>query len=121
MRRIVTTLAAALLALSMMVGPGVADEHQEGPPPEHGHLFVQRPVIEFLADGPQGPGVYATGFRKCVDLPVVPLTAHHSSLHTGSAGEALVEHAGHAVVPAAPLTPWESCADLEAALPIFLG
>jgi hypothetical protein len=121
MRRIVTTLAAALLALSTMVGPGMADEHPQGPPPEHGHLFVQRPVIEFLPDGPHGPGVYATGFRRCVDLPVVTLTAHHASLHTGSAGEALVERAGHAVVPAAPLTPWASCADLEDALPVRVG
>lgn len=119
MRRIVTTLAAALLALSTTAVPGIADEVPGGPPP-HGHLFVQRPVIEFVADGPQGPGVYATGFRRCTDLPAVPLTAHHASLHTGAAGEAL-QRAGHAVLPAAPLTPWSSCAELEEALPIRVG
>lgn len=120
MRRIVTTLAAALLALSTTAVPGIADEVPDGPPPSHGHLFVQRPVIEFVADGPQGPGVYATGFRRCTDLPAVPLTAHHASLHTGAAGEAL-QRAGHAVLPAAPLTPWASCAELEEALPIRVG
>jgi hypothetical protein len=120
MRRIVTTLAAALLALSTMAAPGIADE-VPGRPPPHGHLFVQRPVIEFVADGPQGPGVYATGFRRCIELPAVPLTAHHASLHMGAAGQALVQQAGHAVIPAAPLTPWASCAELEEALPIRVG
>ncbi len=115
MRRIVTTLAAALLALSTTAVPGMA--HDEGPP-QHGHLFVQRPVIEYLADGPQGAGVYATGFRRCTDLPSVPLTAHNAGIHTGAAGQALRERAGHQVLPAAPLTPWATCAELEAALPV---
>lgn len=115
MRRIVTTLAAALLALSTTAVPGMA--HEQGPP-EHGHMLVQRPVIEFLNDGPQGSGVYATGFRKCVDLPVVPLRAHHAGIHTGTAGQALSDRAGHAVVPTAPLTPYADCAALKAALPL---
>lgn len=118
MRRTVTTLAAALLAMSIVGAPGFADEGP-GEPPPHNHLFVQRPIIGFVADGPQGPGVYATGFRRCVDLPVV--AAHHHSLHTGAAGTALVERAGHAILPAAPLTPYEDCAALEAALPIRVG
>lgn len=118
MRRIVTTLAAALLALSTTAVPGMARE--EGPP-EHGHMLVQRPVIEFLDDGPQGPGVYAIGFRKCVDLPIVPLTAHHAGIHTGAAGQALRDQAGHQFLPTAPLSPYADCAGLEAALPLRVG
>jgi hypothetical protein len=120
MHKNITMLAATLLAVSLTTVPGMADEQPQGPPP-HGHLFVQQPVIEFLADGPQGAGVYATDFRRCVDLPPVPLTAHHASVHTGSAGAALTDRAGHAVVPAAPLTPWASCEQFEAALPIRVG
>lgn len=115
MRRTVTTLAVTMLAVSTTVVPGIAaDLHDEA----HAHLFVQRPTVEYLEEGPQGPGVYATGFRRCVDMPVV--AAHHHSLHTGSAGDALRGKAGHMVAPAAPLSPWEDCAALEAALPIRL-
>jgi hypothetical protein len=120
MRKIVTIAAATLLALSLMAAPGMAHEQTADTPP-HGHLFVHRPVIEFIVDGPQGTGVYATGFRKCIDLPVVPLTAHHAGIHTGAAGEALGERAGHVVVPTAPLTPWANCAELKAALPLRVG
>lgn len=118
MRKMVTLAAATPLVLSLMVTPGIAHEEMEG---SHGHLFIHEPVFEYLVDGPDGSGVYATGFRKCIDLPEVPLNAHHASLHTGTAGEALGERAGHAVVPTAPLTPWATCAELADDLPIRVG
>jgi hypothetical protein len=87
--------------------------------PEHPHMLVQRPVVEMI-DGV----LYLTGFRKCVDLAggrAVPLNAHHANIHTGTAGQALFERAGHAVIPGAPLTPWADCAALQADLPIPVG
>lgn len=117
MKRAFTLLAATLLALGL-AAPALAQ------PPDHGHVLVQRPVVEFLQDGPLGPGPYLTGYRKCVDLAggrQVPLSAHHAHVHQGTAGEMLFDRAGHAVIPTAPLTPVEDCAGLADSLPLFAG
>jgi hypothetical protein len=110
----VTALAAsALLGFSFALQPTVADADL----PPHGHMLVLQPEFD-PALGEHG-GV--TGWHRCIDLAGgrhVPLHAHHDTVHTGRAGEALFD-AGHAVVPTAPLTPWENCAELEAALPII--
>jgi hypothetical protein len=58
------------------------------------------------------------GFRRCVDLAAglaLPLHAHHDTIHLGRAGEMLRSKAGNFVVPTAPLTPFNNCADLVAA------
>lgn len=111
MKRRLTLLVGVLFVLAMMAGPAAAQV------PDHGHMLIQDPVVEFLEEGPLGTGVYLTGFRKCVDLAggsSITLKGHHSNVHMGTAGEMLFAHAGHAVVPTADLVPWEDCADLEA-------
>lgn len=115
MRKIVAAGLGTLLLLTMMGGSALAQY------PEHPHMLVLHPeydVIEFLGE----PWIAAVGFHRCVDLAAnqsLGLNAHHDSVHTGTAGEALFS-AGHAVAPGAPLTPFANCAELEAALPIPL-
>jgi hypothetical protein len=43
----------------------------------------------------------------------LPLKAHHEGIHTGSAGNALREKAGHYVIPTG-ISPWANCADFAA-------
>jgi hypothetical protein len=108
----------SIILLAMLVATGLGTVLAQGTP-DHPHMLVQRPVVELIDGTP-----YLVGFRKCVDLAGgrhVPLNAHHDHIHTGRAGQALFEHAGHAVVPGAPLTPWANCAALQAALPIPVG
>jgi hypothetical protein len=116
MKRVsILAVASALLAVTV-VGPSVAEEQEL---PDHPHMLVLD--IELGAvDGAFG----VLGWRKCVDLAAgraVPLHAHHAHLHVGPVNDVLFEHAGHAVVGGAPLSDWEGCAGLEAALPIVFG
>lgn len=110
MRRMqrLTVLAAAVGLAATSVTVAQADEHDEGPPLEHGHLLVTG--IEFDDAGEP------VGFKKCRLLAngrKLPLNAHHAHSHTGRAGEALWS-AGNGVVPLAPLAPWTNCAEFEA-------
>lgn len=95
---------AALVATVGLVSIGVAAPTlaAEGPP-RHGHALV----LGVVYDAEENP----VGFRKCLHLAAgrpLPLSAHHAHAHTGQAGEALYE-AGHAVVPLAPLSPFQDC------------
>ena len=111
MRRVLVLTCVLGLLTAAMVGVGLA--HNEGDPPEHPHMLVQRPEFGFV-EGTFG----LLGWRKCVDLAAgqpVPLHAHHAHIHTGTAGDALGENADHVAVPGAPLTPWANCAEVEAA------
>jgi hypothetical protein len=109
---------AGLLALSVVAGPAVADEGHDHELPRHSHMLIQRPEVAYLTDGPDGEGLYLLGWRRCIDLPVVPLQAHHRTIHTGNAGGQLLDRAGHVVIPSAGLAPWENCADFETWLPL---
>ncbi len=105
-RWVVLWAAIAVVGGLAWLGTGWASEEL----PEHPHMLVQG--IEF--DGEGNPVAY----RKCVDLAAnraLPLNAHHDHAHTGAAGAALRERAGHMVVPGAPLTPWANCSELIAA------
>lgn len=118
MKRTIATLIATL-ALTMAIGTAGAEL------PEHGHIFVQRPVAEFLPDGPQGAGVYLVDYRKCVDLAgnqALTLRAQHTHLHFGTGGEALFEHAEHVVIPVAPFpgVPWTGCDDFGDFVPFLV-
>ncbi len=114
-RTVILVLSVALLA-TVAVGASVAGEHEL---PDHPHMMVHQPEFE-VVDG----NLFVVGWRRCVDLAAgrsVPLHSHHAHLHVGTAGGALTHNAGIDVVPGAPLTPWLNCAELAAALPIFLG
>jgi hypothetical protein len=101
------TLLMVLVTAGLLLGVSAAPAVSDGGPPPHPHMLVLG--IEF--DEHEEP----VAFRKCVDLAAgqkLPLNAHHAHLHTGQAGVALFEKAGHVVVPGAPLTPWRNCAEL---------
>lgn len=103
--------AVAALVLGPLAGAATADggEGGGGAPPLHGHMLILG--VEY---GPHGDPV---GFRKCVDLAnnkPLKLNAHHSSVHTGNAGQALMK-AGHMVAPTDPHWPGVyDCATLVA-------
>jgi hypothetical protein len=114
MKRGVTLVAVLALALSMFAGVSAADEH--GDTPEHGHIRL----LHATWTGPGvGPGTEVLSYRKCVDLAggnALPLQAHHDTVHTGRAGQAL-RGAGHLTIPTFPLTGIRSCADLPPSIP----
>jgi hypothetical protein len=115
-RRLATIGVAAVFSAGAAVGVGVAQSG--GGLPDHPHMLLQRLELGEV------DGTFAIlGWRRCIDLAAgepVPLVAHHRHLHVGDPGEQLFIHAGHGVAPGAPLSPWEGCAGMEAALPILL-
>lgn len=92
-------------AISGMMLGGTASS--EGPPP-HSHLLLTGIELD-------ESGKWPISIKKCRPLAngqSVPLNAHHASLHTGRAGEALW-NAGNAAVPVFPgHTPWTNCEEL---------
>ena len=114
MKRTLTVLTTLALVLGLVAMPAAAQG-----PPEHGHVLLLGVETVPNPDYPAaGPPVFVTGFRKCVDIAnarPLPLHVHHDTIHMGHAGHAL-RSAGHLVVPLAPLTPYTSCADIEAEL-----
>lgn len=99
--------AVAALVLGPLAGTATADGDGGGGLPRHGHMLVLG--VQYDETGEP------SGYRKCVDLAGgnwLPLKAHHSSVHTGNAGMALSEKAGHMAVPTAPLSPIRDCAHL---------
>lgn len=109
--RVTALLTAALLAVGLIAAPAAADVHASGPPP-HGHVFL----LHATWTG-SGPATDLKAYQRCVDLAGgQSIPAHHDTVHTGRAGEAL-QGAGHLVVPTAQLGPIDDCAQLEALLP----
>ena len=102
MKRALIVFAAAGLLVGVLGATAGADEHI----PLHPHMLVLG--IEFDGEEP-------VSYEACIDLAAnnrLPLTAHHSALHVGTGGEALLTHAGHIVVPGAPVSPWANCEEL---------
>jgi hypothetical protein len=102
MKRKIMLLTALVIMLGMTAVPVAAHEHV----PPHGHMLILG--IQFDETGEP------VSYQKCVDLAnnrALPLHAHHETVHTGTAGEALF-NAGHVVVPTSPLTPFADCAHL---------
>ena len=103
MKKALAVAGAAALVLGPLAGTATSEEHPEGPPPRHGHLLLIG--MEYDASGEP------VNFRKCIELAGgkrLPLKAHHMTVHTGKAGEALLA-AGKMAVPTAPLAPWSNC------------
>ncbi len=99
-RKAIAAVAVTVAGMGTGVSPVAAEEG----PPKHGHVLLL--------------GVNEANFtyRKCIDLKPVELRAHHSSLHTGRAGQALVG-AGHFVLPTSDIEPGsnlpENCAGVD--------
>jgi hypothetical protein len=118
MKVVVPLIAALALAFAFSIGLGSTKSAPAlAQPPLHPHVLMLHVELSF----PDADTLVLEGFHRCIDLAAgrsLPLRAHHSGLHTGTAGEALLFNAGHAVIPGAPLTDWANCAEFEAALPI---
>ncbi len=108
MRKVITLLTALLMLIGMM---GVASAADHGQPwPAHGHLLLLH--IHYDAGGePESYG-------KCVDIANGRQLdrAHHTTLHTGRASQAL-ERANHMVIPTSGLTPFANCEQFAQFLP----
>lgn len=114
MKRGVTLFAVLVLALSMFAGVSAADE--PGATPEHGHIRLLHAT--WMGPG-VGPDTEVLSYRKCIDVAggnALPLQAHHNTVHTGRAGQAL-RGAGHLTIPTVPLTEIRGCADLPPSIP----
>lgn len=101
MKRLSILLVAVAALLGLAVGPAVAQL------PPHPHMLILGLELDETGE--------PVDFRKCIDLASghpVPLNAHHSALHVGRGGEALFTHAGHLVVPGAPVSPFANCEEL---------
>lgn len=118
--RLLAPMAAALLMLAVLAHG--AEAHG---PPEHGHVLLLHattvPNTGYVDGDPMtGPPVFPTDYERCVELAngrALPNHAHHTGAHTGRAGQALREQAGHLVVPLAPVGPegWTGCAAIDQA------
>ena len=105
---------AVVMVLGLLAAPVSAHEGEEGLP-EHGHMLLQRPEWMLVGVDDEYATIELT-FRRCVDLAggrALPLHAHHDTIHTGRAGQALWETARNGVIPTG-ISPWENCADLIA-------
>jgi hypothetical protein len=106
MKKSMTLIAAMAMMLGLFAGTAGASEHG-APWPAHGHILLLH--VHYDADGePESYG-------KCVDIASGRQLdrAHHTTIHTGRAGQALMR-AGHLVVPTADMTPWANCAEFAA-------
>jgi hypothetical protein len=103
MRRVFTLLATLLMTFGVV---GVASAASHGHPwPEHGHVLLLH--VEY--DGGQ-----PVSYGKCIDIANNNTNdhAHHGTIHTGRAAQAL-QRAGHLVVPTVGLSPTATWADCE--------
>lgn len=93
--RVTAMLAAMLLTVGLLAAPAAAhDDHNDdwGDMGPHPHALVLH-----VAFGPAG-----VTYAQCVDLAggrALPTSNHHQGIHTGTAGTALSERAGHVVAP----------------------
>jgi hypothetical protein len=91
--RITAMLTAMLLAVGLVAAPAAAhDGHDDGwgEMGPHPHALLLHVTMEPFA------------YEGCVDLAggeALPKSVHHRGIHTGKAGTALRERAGHLVVP----------------------
>ncbi|MBY5163724.1 hypothetical protein [Salsipaludibacter albus] len=107
MKRRLALLGAIALVLISQAVAATADEHDALP--EHPHVLVLDAQVDFSGEEP-----VLLDARKCVDLAgnlPLSLRAHHTNVHFGPAGQALLTEAGHVVAPTAPFpgVPWTDC------------
>lgn len=123
MRKLIALISSMFLVLALMTLPATAEEDDHDHDlPEHPHALLLN--FEVVDDGgtPGDPSDDVIAFDRCIDLAAnraLPLTAHHESLHRGTAGfgdpTVGITRAGHIVVPLKPhpLSPFEDCAHIE--------
>ncbi len=116
MKKLGLAMAVGLLATAAFGGVVLAGGGSWGRVPPHAHVPLNGVEI-----GPDG-----VAYEKCVELAhgkVLRGSAHHDSVHTGVAGGSpfvmgALWDAGHAVVPLAPLTPFQSCDGIPNPIPL---
>ena len=116
--RITATLAAMLLAIGLLAAPATASDHGGHEVPPHGHMLLLHATWD-VVETPAGPRFFPTSYARCVDLAAGRnIAAHHDTVHTGRAGQAL-RGAGHLVIPNSQLSPMApaDCAGLAELLP----
>ena len=101
------TILLGALALMFLGTVADADEHEL---PQHPHVLVIGLEFDEATETP-------ISVERCVDLAAnqaLRLNAQHEHMHFGTAGGALFDNAGHAVVPVAPFpgVPWTDCDSL---------
>jgi hypothetical protein len=115
MRRVLPLLSAALI-IGATAATVSAQGKDWGAIPPHGHVLLLGAEIE-------GDSLL---FDHCVEFAAgaaLPKTAHHESVHTGTAGgspfvQGALWDAGHIVVPLAPFVPfdWTGCESFESGM-----
>lgn len=113
MRKRLMGVAVAGAGVLALATPATADGV-----PEHGHVRLLHAQI--------GEN-FELEYHRCIDLPSgrgSSWNAHHNGIHTGTAGDALENRAGHWVVPTNEIgspTPLPSnCAEVDAWWPEFV-
>jgi len=111
-------LAAVLLAIGVLFAqvPSIAGANAPEP---HGHVLLIRADFSENPNYPTAPGprLFIHDYDRCVTLANgqrLPNHVHHDSIHTGQAGWNIESRTGNLVVPLAPVSPFTSCAHLDA-------
>ena len=115
MRRVLPLLSAMLILGATAAAVGVQAKDW-GQVPPHAHVML-------IGAEMQGATI---AYDRCIEFAdgrVLSTTAHHASVHTGRAGgspfvQGALWDAGKVVIPMAPITPFQGCADIPNPLPL---
>lgn len=119
-RTIKRTCAIAAASAATLAFSGTTTSATKHDVEEHGHVKLLHVQIDFEFENDQLVTADLTGYARCIDHRAgrgKSWRAHHHSIHTGNAGDALFD-AGHLVIPVHPLgPPWRTdCAGIASQL-----